>query len=105
MRSRVVLLGAFALVNACNCQENLGGLAGGLIGQVCDEDTGLPLVGAAVSVDGPVHKKTLVDGTGGYTVNGLPAGDYTITATLGAVKRDFTQKISSGDTAQLTDAA
>ncbi|MEI7057587.1 carboxypeptidase-like regulatory domain-containing protein [Nocardioides sp. CCNWLW239] len=55
---------------------------GTIVGRVTDASTGEPVAGVTVTVDGPDGPVTATtDGAGGYVVEDLPAGDYTITVT------------------------
>ncbi|HQV69797.1 MAG TPA: S8 family serine peptidase [Thermoflexales bacterium] len=66
-------------------QQNFGLIPsttnGGLRGRVTSAVTGMPLMGAAVSVAG-VTTQTLTDYTGSYTLTGLAPGAYTATAVM-----------------------
>ncbi len=97
---RALLLAPFAavVVNGCNCGENLGGIPGDLKGTVCDPDSGIGLVNAAVHIDGPVTRDSVTDGAGGYIFTRVPEGTYTVTATLDGVVRTVDALVNPDDT-------
>jgi hypothetical protein len=51
---------------------------GTLYGNVIDHDTGLPIAGMMVTLEG---SSVLTDATGNYTIENIPPGTYTVTFT------------------------
>jgi len=82
--TRAVLLGhTFLLVLALSA--DVGAQTGTISGQVIDEASGVPLVGASVHVLNPdlaVSAGAATDGDGGYAVENLPMGTYAVEATF-----------------------
>ena len=92
--TRAVLLGhTFLLVLALSA--DVGAQTGTISGQVIDEASGVPLVGASVHVLNPdlaVSAGAATDGDGGYAVENLPMGTYAVEATVGyrtVISRDI----------------
>jgi hypothetical protein len=56
--------------------------SGGLIEGGASIDQRLPLQGAKVSLRGPVSRDLILNANGGYSVDGLPPGQYTAAITL-----------------------
>jgi hypothetical protein len=99
MRIIVVIVGGIlgtvlAGLPACQCTNELGGVPVGLDGRVCDPTTGQGLVGANVSLSGPVKRQTLSSSTGHYLFDGIPSGKYDVHAVAGAVTRDFSVDVA-----------
>ena len=96
-RNALVALLAAAAIAGCQCDDNLALRPGGLTGQVCHPDTGDGLPGAVVTVRGASNDTGAADQNGQYTFTRLTQGDYTVTATLGDITREFTARVDSGN--------
>ncbi|MGH1366028.1 MAG: TonB-dependent receptor [Calditrichia bacterium] len=73
--SRLVILAMLALF----CGGLYAGTTGKIVGQIVDKDTGEPLIGANVIIDGqPLGSTTDVEGS--YLILNVPPGRYTLVA-------------------------
>ena len=77
---RVVFVGLFLWLAAAPsaAAQSTGSIEGSVVGP-----TGAPLAGVVVTVVGPgIDREQLTGADGGYSAQGLPAGDYVLTAAL-----------------------
>ena len=91
----IVLVGAALLVPSSFAQET-----GTLAGAVEEEETGEPLVGANVVLDGTT-KGTSADADGRYRITEIPAGTYTVRVSfVGYQRATESVTIRAGETTQ-----
>jgi hypothetical protein len=81
---------SLSLLAGCQCDREVTEVPGNIAGKVCD-DEGRPLVSAALTVSGRTTRDGLSNTLGEYSFQGLPPGEYTLTATLGSLTREFTK--------------
>lgn len=53
--------------------------AGSLFGRILDNATGLPIIGATISISGPASLQTTSNSGGNYSFSNIPSGNYTVT--------------------------
>lgn len=101
------LLASALVVGACQCNDNLNLVPGGVQGRVCDPDTGIGLDNAALKLmGGAVTRESISDQGGNYIFERVPPGrGYTLTATLGDVVRELQLEVEPGQTAMPEDTA
>ena len=76
---KVYLIAAFLLSIAIGCMQTEGTITG----KVTDSG-GNPVSGAIVFVE-PENYGGITDASGEYTIENVPLGDYTVTATFGMI--------------------
>src|SRR6186713_50910 len=69
---------------------------GGISGKVVDFESGDPLVGATVTVDGQ-RFSSITDEKGQYRLVGMPAGDYTLLVSYVGYKMERVAQIKTSD--------
>ncbi|MCC7071523.1 MAG: carboxypeptidase regulatory-like domain-containing protein [Deltaproteobacteria bacterium] len=101
------MLASALVVGACQCNDNLNLVPGGVQGRVCDPDTGIGLDNAALKLmGGAVTRESISDQGGNYIFERVPPGrGYTLTATLGDVVRELQLEVEPGQTAMPEDTA
>lgn len=93
-----------AMTQSCGCEEDLYALPGRIVGNLCSVADGQPLANHPVVVDtadGPVE--TTTNPFGRYEVEGIPAGDVTVRASVDGEERVFEVSVSSGELVEITD--
>ena len=69
---------------------------GSISGKVVDFESGDPLVGATVSVDGK-HFNAMTDEKGQYRLDGIPAGDYTLLVSYVGYRVERVEQIKASE--------
>lgn len=101
------LLGALA-TGGCFCAEPLDLLPGEIQGEACDADSGEPLVGVRVRLEGTGSALDAVtDGNGRYRLLEVPAGDMVVVVGEGvaAEPRRFPVNVLPNEIARVEDEA
>src|ERR1700761_3617967 len=74
----IVVAVALLLPSAPALAQNLGSIRG-----VVDDDSGVPVAGASVSVSGPIRETATTDARGAFALTSLPSGAYDIVVSKG----------------------
>ena len=88
----------YGLVNAAEAAGVETPLPGAIAGKVTAND-GLVIVGATVVVEGTTLPEAITDENGDYTINNVPVGNYTVTASAtGYIEESLPAEVSQGQT-------
>ena len=88
----------YGLVNAAEAAGVETPLPGAIAGKVTAND-GLVIVGATVVVEGITLPEAITDENGDYTINNVPVGNYTVTASAtGYIEESLPAEVSQGQT-------
>ncbi|MCC7070329.1 MAG: carboxypeptidase regulatory-like domain-containing protein [Deltaproteobacteria bacterium] len=92
---------------ACQCDEALDAVRGGVTGRICDGErgTGVPGVEVVVAAADGARRELVTDGEGGFVVHGLVPGAAVVRASVGAELRELDVEIVARETAVLVDPA